>query len=161
MELQSKFLESLDQEDDLGMVIRTHIIIEQYLNVIIEAHLVDVDSFKKAKLTYEQTYLLALSMGLKPRFKGILKTIGSIRNDFAHKLRSDISKQDANALYQNLDEQEKVSMQRNYKNIENEIGEKVEPFSQITARQKFMYCVIVATAALQAACNQLPKKAIK
>ena len=159
MSFKSQLLESLDHEDDLGMVIRAHIVIEQYLNTIIKSYITDIETYKQVNLTYEQTYLLVISLGLNPRFKTPLKAIGTIRNAFAHRLRSpSISKEDANAIYKSLGQDEKDTLQKDYKKIINDFDEK--PFNQILPRQKFMYCVVIIGAALEAVCNQLPNKKI-
>lgn len=156
MELQQKLLDSLDIEDDLGMVIRSHIVVEQYLNTLIESYVVDLKSFNESELTYKQTYLLAVSFGLNPRFKSLLKALGTIRNGFAHKLRAELTANDANSLYKTLDSQDKETMQRNYKHLSKKFDE--PEFGKITPRQKFMYCIVILCAALQTACKSLPKQ---
>ena len=159
MSFKSQLIESLDHEDDLGMVIRAHLVIEQYLNTIIKSYITDIETYKQVKLTYEQTYLLVISFGLDPRFKTPLKTVGSIRNAFAHRLRSPaISKEDANSIYKSLARDEKDTLQKDYKKIVKDFGE--VPFNQVSPRQKFMYCVVVIGAALESVCNQLPNKKI-
>jgi hypothetical protein len=159
MSFKSQLLESLDHEDDLGMVIRAHIVIEQYLNTIIESYITDFETYKKVKLTYEQTYLLVISLGLASRFKKPLSAIGSIRNAFAHRLRSPcITKEDANTIYKELGQDEKDTLQKEYKKIAKGFDEK--PFNQISPRQKFMYCVVILGSALEVVCNQLPNKKI-
>ena len=42
-------------EDDLGVVIRSHIIAEQYLNALIESLLKAPEHYKKMKLDYSET----------------------------------------------------------------------------------------------------------
>lgn len=157
MSFKFQLLESLEHEDDLGMVIRAHIVIEQYLNFIIKSYITDIETYKQVKLTYEQTYLLVISLGLDSRFKTPLKAIGSIRNAFAHRLRSpSISKEDANSIYKSLGKEEKDSLQKDYKKIAKDVDE--VQFNQISPRQKFMYCVVIIGAALEVVCNQLPNQ---
>ena len=159
MSFKVQLLESLEHEDDLGMVIRAHIVVEQFLNAIIKSYVVDFDSYKKVKLSYEQTYLFAIAIGVNPRFKSALKAIGTIRNGFAHNLRATtITKQDSDALYKSLDKMEKETLQSDYKKIIKDFDE--APFNQISPRQKFMYCVIIIGAALETVCKQLPNKKI-
>jgi len=69
MSFKSQLLESLDHEDDLGMVIKVRIVIEQYLNAIIKLCITDVEIYKQINLTYDQTYLLVISLGFDSRFK--------------------------------------------------------------------------------------------
>lgn len=160
MSFKSQLLESLNHEDDLGMVIRAHIVIEQILNEIIKYHLVDFDSYKKVKLSYEQTYLFAIAIGVNPKFKSALKAIGTIRNGFAHNLRATtITKQDSDALYKSLAQDEKDMLQTDYKGFAKFSGQ--PPFNQLSFRNQFMFCIVKISTSLESVLNQLPNKPLK
>ncbi|WP_146258420.1 MULTISPECIES: hypothetical protein [unclassified Pseudomonas] len=150
MSLNPELLKILQSEDDLGAVIRSHIIIEQYLNKIIESRLVSADHYKKIKLNYHNTIKLAIALGLDPRLEKALNALGTLRNDFAHKLRPEISKQDVKNLYTSLDETDKELLQNSFNlTRKNSPALGISNYQELSPKDKYILNAIVLCGALQ------------
>ena len=92
MAVTDELFEVLKGEDDLGVVIRTHIHIEAVLNDLIEKIFRESKYVDKMGLDYHQKVKLTLACGLDPRFEKPLNTLGTIRNNFAHRLEAKLGK---------------------------------------------------------------------
>ena len=155
-------MEVLEGEDDLGIVVRSHIIVEQYLNTLIESFVVSVKHFKKIKLDFHATVKLAIALGLNPRFEKPLNALGTLRNDFAHNLRPEISNQDANNLYQTLDGEDKQILQQCLGKTRKKLPEQdIAQYQSLSPKTKYIVNVTVICGALETACNQLPNQPLK
>ncbi len=143
--------------DDLGVVIRSHIIVEQYLNALIESLLRSPEHFRKIKLDYNGTVKLAISLGLNPRFESSLNAIGTIRNDFAHNMRHNITVQDANNLYNTLDSNDKSVLQSIFESTKEKIeNNKIPKYKELKPKDKFILNIMVICGNLHTACNLSP-----
>jgi hypothetical protein len=101
-ERQAAFNADLLGEDPLGMVIRAHIHIENQLIEFIEAALAAPDQLKSLNLDYAGRVSLALALGLHPEFGKPLRSLGTMRNHFAHRLDAGLGAQEANNLQKAL-----------------------------------------------------------
>ena len=93
----------LQSEDDLGKVIRGHIHIEHELNQIIffaAANPNELKSFDRQE--FSEKVRLALVLGLKTDLATPLNAAGNLRNKFAHRLDTKLSKQMAKTLIATL-----------------------------------------------------------
>jgi hypothetical protein len=122
MDLQSSFLDLVDGEDELGVVIRSHIHVEQYPNKLIVKLNVSAKYLDKMELTYFQTVQLAIGLGLDPRFESALYKLGKLRNDFAHNIRGNLMEDDAKSLYQCLSSSEKNTLKNLVKKNSQRVG---------------------------------------
>ena len=154
MDLQSTLLASFDEEDDLGVVIRSHVVVEQYLNKLIVALNVNEKYLNKMGLSYFQTVQLAIGLGLDSRFESALNNLGSIRNDFAHNIRGQLTKEDAKNLYKCLSGSEKNTLQTLVKSTHKELEHDVKDYNASEAKYQYVYVVTMIGAALQTACKQ-------
>lgn len=89
-------ISALSDEDELGMIIRAHIHIENQLTKYVESRLSPSEALNVLDLTYDDRVNLALALKLPDDFKAALNFIGSLRNRFAHQLDAILAKQDAN-----------------------------------------------------------------
>ncbi|EPO2920307.1 hypothetical protein [Vibrio cholerae] len=105
--IKEKWKSTFEKEDDLGVVLRAHIIIENIIEDFIGSRVQDVKSFQKMKLTFEQKKYMAMALGFDSRFDRPLKNLTTLRNKFAHDLRDDINQSDVNNFYKSLDEIDK------------------------------------------------------
>lgn len=147
-------------EDDLGVVIRSQIIVEQYLNSLIESFMKCPDHFRKMKIDYSDTVMLALSFGLHPRFKPTLNALGKIRNDFAHKLKPAITIQDVNNLYDTLDPKDKAMLQSSINDVNAEFNT-LPPFKKLNEKDQYISIVMVVAASLDSAIKLVPNQKMK
>ncbi|TYK64530.1 hypothetical protein [Colwellia echini] len=153
MNLESLF-SSFESEDDLGVVIRTHIVIENYLRDLIKNFLVDEKYFEATKLEYFQVVQMALAFGLQPRFESSLNALGKLRNKFAHELRDELSRCDVTNFYETLDSNEKQMLQESTLAVHKELGLKVKSHKKLEARQQFINMIALLAAALSKACKE-------
>lgn len=89
----SKFFISIDQnEDELGSVLRVHLLSERLLDAWIAAHINKEDLFQNSpgeKIKFNPSYGmklgLAKKLGMHAELCSCLQTINKIRNNFAHR----------------------------------------------------------------------------
>jgi len=159
MENNSDLYEATKGEDDLGVVIRSHIIIENGLNSFIERLMYDKKEFRKINLEFDKKVKLAVSLGLTDRFKAPLCSLGKLRNQFAHTIRSEISAQDANNLYKSFSAEDKKVLHDSLVRTRKELPEhRVDEYKNLAPRVKYIFNVVVLNAGLKAASRQIPNK---
>ena len=159
METNSDLYEATKGEDDLGVVIRSHIIIEKSLNSFIESLMYDKKEFRNIKLEFDKKVKLAVSLGLTDRFKAPLRSLGKLRNQFAHTIRSEISAQDANNLYKSFSAEDKEVLHDSLSKTRKELPEyRVDEYKDLAPRVKYIFNVVVLNAGLEAARKQIPYK---
>jgi len=159
MEFKSNLIEVLQGEDDLGVVVRSHIVVEQYLNTLIESEMVSTEHYQKIKLDYHDTVKLAVALGLNPRFEKALNALGTLRNDFAHNLRPKISAQDSKNLYQTLNSDDKQVLQKCLTSTRKKLPEEgISQYQALEPKDKYILNVIVICGALETVCSKIPNK---
>lgn len=151
MDVYKELIVALDSEDDLGKVIRSHVIVESSLVAIIEKTVAHSDYLKPMELGFEQIVHLALALGLDENLAKPLKCIGSIRNKFAHNLRGQINKSDSNNFYKSFSSKHKETMRKLY--IEKEPEFKAlgySSYNNLEPVHKYSLCITILAGALQA-----------
>jgi len=108
------FFQMLDGEDDLGLVIRAHIHIEHELREFILAVAPKPGEIKFSDYDYAKTLQLALALGLNPILKPGLSALGTLRNEFAHRLEMKLTDQEAKQLYSTLSAGGKADARKAY-----------------------------------------------
>lgn len=121
------FFGALQGEDDLGMVIRAHIHIEHELQQFILAVAPRPALVKFTDIDFEAATRLALILGLNQEFQSALKAVGTLRNNFSHKLEMQLGNQEANNLYSALGQTTKELMQKSYATLARKQNEKPQP----------------------------------
>jgi hypothetical protein len=109
-----QFYKDISQDNSLSVVIRAAIHVEQEVNKLIRATVHDPKAFDRMDITYFQRMEFAVVLGLQPRFLSPLKALGMIRNKFAHQIRPDVTKSDADAFYASFSAEEKTIIQDVY-----------------------------------------------
>ncbi len=85
---------ALTTEDDLGKVLRVHLLIERALDITIKQS-VPNPKFLPRLRSFSDRVKLALALGLDPQMQGALTSINSLRNDFAHEgVKEEVTEQD-------------------------------------------------------------------
>ena len=102
--INAEFVAALLAEDEVGSVIRSHLYVEAQLNAFLELTVVEPKFLNDIDLSYAKKVELACCLGFDPKFRGALKRIGRLRNDFAHDLSSSLSKQVVADLFNALPE---------------------------------------------------------
>ena len=108
--MSNDLMETLLREDDIGKVIKGHIHIEQLINHYIEFCVVDPTPLKEMRLDYYSAIHLAVSLGLPNSLLRPLKSLGKIRNSFAHNIEQKLSGNETNNLYSSLGSDDKIKV---------------------------------------------------
>jgi hypothetical protein len=89
--------------DELGIVLKCHLIIENYIDEYLAACYPTIISLKDARLTFSQKLELVNNQWLITFFvyKGV-KSLNSLRNKFAHQLSYRITEQDCQQMKQTM-----------------------------------------------------------
>ena len=143
METGFNLYDAIKGEDDLGVVIRSHIIVEKSLNLFVESLTSD-----------EETVKLAVALGLTERFKKPLCSLVRLRNRFAHTIRSEISAQDATNLYKSFRGEDKGILHEALAKTRKELSDhKIDEYKKLPPRLKYIFNVVVLNVGLEAACR--------
>jgi hypothetical protein len=121
-DLFKSLLDECERRDSLGLVIRTHIVIELYLNSLIDRLVDNPEYISKMDLDYSSTVKLAMALGLSPRFEKSLNCLGTTRASYAHNLRGSLSKGDVNNLYKCLSQKDKKIVNDSVKSVTKEVS---------------------------------------
>lgn len=145
----------------MGAVVRAHIRIENLLIQTIENLLPHPKHLKNLGLDYDGRVTLALALGLKEQFGPPFRTLGKLRNDFAHKLDTSLTKQVVSNLYNSLSSEDKEQVQACFKRIkdENEETRHIKRFADLEPRDQFKLIAITLWAVVRAAVNLHPRQA--
>lgn len=143
----------LFREDEMGAVIRVHIRIENLLIQTIECLLPHPKYLPKLNLDYDSRVTLALALGLKEQFGRPFRSFGKLRNDFAHKLDTTLTKQAVNNLYESLGPEEKNQVQATFQRIKNDNPETrhVSRFADLDPGDQFKVIAVSLWAVVRSA----------
>ena len=139
-QIDEKFYQALAGEDDLGVVIRAQIHVESSVIEFINQKISDLKSLRR--LRFGQRVELACELGLNSELKSPLKKLGDLRNDFAHKIYANLSKDKVESFYNVFDEKTKGFFQTAYEATGSEMLKEIPNFSGLCPKDKF---VIMAT----------------
>ena len=112
---ESSLYNDLARQDDVGLVLRGHLHIERELVHLVSAFLPFHARCDWSKLSYRAKVELAHACGLPLDVKNLLEKVGTLRNDFAHKLSAFISKESALDLYNSLSPRHRAGLKDSYK----------------------------------------------
>ena len=113
----AELADDLSREDEMGMVVRAHIRVESLLIQTVDCLVLRPNLLPKLNLDYDQYVTLALALGLKEQFGPPLRVLGKLRNDFAHKLNTSLTKQSANNFYKSFGADDKRDVQACFERI--------------------------------------------
>lgn len=132
-------VEDLFREDELGAVVRAHICIESLLRRIIDLLAPAKEHVKKMRLDYDNAINLALLLGLREDYGPPLRVLGKLRNEFAHKPSTSLSKEKVYNLYRSLNPDAKQQLQDSFKSMkeEHDSVRGYKSFSDLPPRDQF------------------------
>jgi hypothetical protein len=150
------FKESLEGEDELGIVIRAHIFIEAKLIELLNLLLVQPKHLDNMRLGYANRVHLAVAAGLGPQFAPPLLMLGTIRNAFAHKPNTSLSKRRVDELYNSFGAINKQLIQEVHEitRARGRIPNADQKFVQSPSKQRFILMAITLRGFLKAAILQ-------
>lgn len=140
---QGRFHAALLGEDELGIVIRAHIHIEHEVIAYINARLSPPGAIDALNLNYARQVKLALGLGLSAEFKFALRSLGTPRNKFAHRLDAKLDEQEASNLERALGPAIAISRQA-YQTTQSALqaDEKAMPLSTLEPRDRVILCLV-------------------
>ncbi|MBQ0819483.1 hypothetical protein KBI52_04500 [Microvirga sp. HBU67558] len=147
-----EFSKALTGEDDLAAIIRSHLYIEHELNVFLEGRIPE-QVFETIHIEYFDKIKLAVSLGFPSKYKAALKAVGTIRNKFAHNLRTQLTSTMLDELYQVFDPVTKEGIQWGFKRINPHFPGRSKPKShkEMPLRDRLSLYVVHIWAGLKAA----------
>lgn len=143
----------LTREDEMGMVVRSHIRVESLLIQMVESLVLRPALLPKLDLDYDHYVTLALTLGLQEKFGPPLRVLGKLRNDFAHKLDTTLTKQSVNNLYKSFAADDKSEVQACFERIkgDNEETRHIKRFSDLDPADQFKILALTLWAVVRAA----------
>ncbi|MFN3239649.1 MAG: hypothetical protein ACE37D_21710 [Pseudomonadales bacterium] len=140
--MDNELLQILLGQDDLGVVIRAHIRMEENIENFL-ALSADFDLIDKMGLTFAQKLLLAHALDLDSPLVPPLKVLGRIRNKFAHRTNSVLNSSDVNNLYKSFDSGGKKFLQMVIEENHDKPEQLASKFSDLDIMEKFVLMIIV------------------
>jgi len=156
-ERRQSFYQALEGEDDLGVVVRAHISIENELQhfVRVAAPAPEYVDFKE--MDYSATLTLALILGLKKELRQPLRALGSLRNKFSHRLHMTIGRSDAFDIYSKLGAAAQKDIKSSLSQTAPKFPGRPQKVEQMTPRQLLAFscfylhlCVLGAAVSIAA-----------
>lgn len=141
-EISDEFIKSLLGEDELGVVIRAHFHVEAKLLELLHLLGKDENHLSRLNLEFSQHVELAVALGLNAEHTQGLRALGKLRNDFAHKLDSELSENRITSLYEALSATDKKIVQDAYQQTMNEFDSPSRDFKKLSPKERF---VLIAT----------------
>lgn len=141
----------LADEDSLHMVLRGTIVIESELRAILELMLMRPNALDSADLGYGQQVALTYAMGIDEELLKPLRALGTIRNNYAHKIMPEIDQSTITNFIKTMGDRERNMIRSQYGLLRDSRkinGEKSEPWDELPPTTKFALCIIVLRAAL-------------
>jgi len=137
-----QFHADLQNEDELGAVIRGHLHVEHCLNELLKRQIPFFDRLEKLNLEYEVKVMLAIAMGLNAQYEKPLKGIGLIRNKYAHKPGFKISESDTRNWYETFSTKDKEIIQGAYQRTNKHLDREHISFSKHKPIDQFILLTV-------------------
>lgn len=112
--IDQQFITDLQREDDVGLVLRGHLHIEQQLVALASLLLPLSSRCDWSCIPYRAKVEIAHACGLSEDVKLLLIKIGKIRNGMAHSLNAVVSKDVVTNLYNSLSDRLRIGLQECY-----------------------------------------------
>ena len=153
-EEDAAFVQAVLGQDDLAVVVRGHIHVENRVLRLIDLVCPAPHHLKRMELDFAQQVQLALALGLPETCGPPLHALGNMRNSFAHKLSAKLSKDRVDALYKCFSAQDKTIVQATYERLQQRPGEtKRAPLRKLEARDQFVFLATSLRSMVQAHIN--------
>src|SRR5262249_20964099 len=136
------FIAALLGEDELGVVVRAHIHVEAALLQLLDRMIVHPAPLEKMGLDYSQRVNLGMALGLKAKHGPPLLALGTLRNAFAHRPGTKLTKDRVDNLYKAFASDDRVTVQKCYEATKVTMGASVPGFRSLGPKDQF---VIMAT----------------
>ncbi len=142
-EINPDFIKALLAEDEVGCVIRSHLYIEVQIDRYLELAVVEPKYLASLDLSYAKKIELLCCVGFDAQFRGALKSIGKIRNKFAHNLNLSLTQKMVNDLYNTLPEFGRQAIKISADTLQKALGKTGQPSKYQDLKPKFQFVLIV------------------
>jgi len=140
-QLDSGFLKGIQNEDALGAVVRGHLHIEAGLNDFLEAMTPFPD--RLPDLSYFQKVGLECALGLSEEHAPPLSALGKLRNDFAHRLDSELTSDTISKLRSTLSASDRAAVESAYRATNRSVlSEEGGPLEKLPPQMQFALIAI-------------------
>ena len=154
---EEQFISALTGEDELGVVVRAHIYVEATLIELVEALAINPQHLKPMELDYFQRVNLAIVLGLNPEHGPPLLALGKLRNAFAHRIDTRLTKDRVENLYKALSQNDKELVQKMYEKTNTMLLKERGPrFRSLEPKDQFIL-IAVALRYMLVAANHIMK----
>ncbi|MGH8157443.1 MAG: hypothetical protein ACREPQ_04945 [Rhodanobacter sp.] len=151
-DVDSQFIEDLQREDDLGLVVRGHLHIEHQLIELTAARLPFASRVDWNEIPFRTKLEIAYACGLPEDRKKLILSLNSLRNEFAHRLDATIRKTEVVDIYNALSSSIRDTIKESH--LEMGLGAFPGPAS-IEPRDLLIHLFIAARQATKAAADTL------
>ncbi|MDD9177073.1 hypothetical protein PVK63_19645 [Aliivibrio sp. S2TY2] len=131
-------------EDELGMVIRAHIYLEQHIDKYLSLVAYEPAYIDKMRLDFSDRLRLSVALGLDESFYKPITQLTNLRNRFAHKPQMLISKSDINNLYKSFEPE----VQNDIQSFVVNGVKKGQKFKELILKDQFCLMMIVLNVQL-------------
>lgn len=146
------FVAALMGEDELGVVVRAHIYIEARLFELLHRFVTDRKHLERMDLDYAQCVHLAIALGLKSQHAPPLLALGSLRDAFAHRPDTKLTKDRVDNLYKALSSDDKNLVHEAYTRTNSQMLKTVGPnFRALSPKDQFILIAVTLRSMLSAA----------
>lgn len=144
----SKLIEDLNGEDELGRVLRGHIHLENGIDEFLALCCTQDSHLKGAELEYHQKLKMALALGLPEWLASPLKYVGTLRNEFAHNLDRHLGEQEMENFYKSFPPEEKNFIQQTVARTSRNFPDKHVTLRSMPPADRFNILIISLEGAL-------------
>ena len=152
--LPEELSNALFEEDELGVVLRSHLYIENKLEELLSLMVPFPRYYEEMNLSYASKVKLACAMGLDPQFKPMLLALGTIRNKFSHNLDKSIDEKMVKDLHSASHKILRESLPK-FVNKHSTDGKVITSFNEAHPRDQFTTLVVGLWIVLCGAVNEV------
>lgn len=146
---QDDFTKAMLGEDALSVVIKGTIFLENQLIQFIEENAHNPAAAKEMRLDYAGRVSLALVLGFPEQYASPLRSVGNIRNKFAHRLEAAMTKTEADSLYGTFRSDDRHAVQMIYQRTKKQLkGKRPARFNSLTPIERFTILVTTLRGAI-------------
>lgn len=150
--LDARFRYALQQDDELGCVVRAHLHVEHLIDKLAAHHFPKAEALTRLHLEYSDKVTLLEAFGYRPSMTTPLSAIGGLRNDFAHKLDFVLTADRMDALYNSFDQEGKEVVQKSYQRTRQQLSSDApKTLAKLVPKDRFvLYAAAIRTILLVA-----------
>jgi hypothetical protein len=138
-----KMFNILLNEDELGAVVRAHILIEQYVDHFLSLVVSNHDYLDKMSIDFSNKVKLAVAMGLDEEIYKPINSITSIRNKFAHRANFKLDSSDVKSFYDSFVAEDRDGIQDIISNNPDRPEGLSNKYSRLSIKEQLVVMVIL------------------